>query len=528
MAKKRKKQPKTVRLGIDFGTTRTVVASVEEGNYPVCTFSWRDEAKDYIPSLVAVKKEKISFGWEAMDALKDPEARVLRSIKRLAGGMRPDDTLDLGYGFSFTMIDLLTLFFRYLRDMIISKGNLLLQGRERIEVEVATPANANSNQRYMTMEAFQRAGFKVIGAMNEPTAAAVEFFHRNLRKVGPKSPKKYVVVYDLGGGTFDTSLVGLADRNFDVIANQGMARLGGDDFDEVILDLTLDAMDRSKEDLNAGELVQLLEECRERKEGLKANTRKMVVDPAAVFPGEGPVVLGTDQVYKKCGPLIQRSLDELRQVMERLPEKGIDPEDTRALAAIYLVGGSVSFPPVSRRLREDFPTKVKLSPYPHAATAIGLAVASDPSLTIWVRESVSRYFGLWREHEEGREKIFDPVFFKDGAVDSKAGELKITRVYRPVHNVGHFRFLECSALGKGGEPEGDIVLLQEAYFPYDPQLKDYADLSHTSVEKRSDLCSQEIVESFVYDSKGIIRVEIENLTSGYRRNYILEPGLLDS
>ncbi|HMK66688.1 MAG TPA: Hsp70 family protein, partial [Thermodesulfobacteriota bacterium] len=459
MAKKRKKHQKTVRLGIDFGTTRTVVASVEEGNYPVCTFSWREETKDYIPSLVAIKKGKVIFGWEAMDALRDPEARALRSIKRLAGRLRPEDTLDLSPGVSFTLLDLLTLFFCHLRDMIIYNGNLLLQGRERMEVEVATPANANSNQRYMTMEAFQRAGFKVIGAMNEPTAAAVEFFHRNLKKVGPKSPKKYVAVYDLGGGTFDTSLVGLADRNFDVIANQGMARLGGDDFDEVILDLALEAMGRSKEDLNAGELVQLLEECRERKEGLKANTRKMVVDPAIVFPGEGPVVLGTDQVYKNCGPLIQRSLDELRQIMERLPEEGIDPEDTRALAAIYLVGGSVSFPPVSRRLREDFPTKVKVSPYPHAATAIGLAVASDPLLGVRVRESVSRYFGLWREHEEGLEKIFDPIFFKDKTVDLKTGELRVSRVYHPVHNIGHFRFLECSGLGKAGEPEGDIILL---------------------------------------------------------------------
>lgn len=512
-----------MRLGIDFGTTRTVVAAVEDGNYPVCTFSWNHETKDFIPSLVAVKNGTLHFGWDAVDHLNDPDARCLRSIKRLAGRLRPEDPLDLGPGLSFTMLDVLSLFFRHVRSMIMSGGSLLLDDPAEIEVEVATPANANSNQRYVTIEAFRRAGFKVMGAMNEPSAAAVEFAHRYLRNLGPKSPKKYVVVYDLGGGTFDTSVVGLAGRNFDVIAYQGVARLGGDDFDEVILDLVLESLGRSKEELDFGGLARLLEECRERKEGLKTTTRKMAVDPSSVYPGEEPVVIGTDQVYQRCGPLIERSLDELRSLLSRLPDEGIDPDDTRTLAAIYLVGGSVSFPPVSRRLREGYTAKVKVSPYPHAATAIGLAIAADPSLEIRVRESVSRHFGLWREHEEGREKVFDPIFFKDRQVDLEAGALKTTRTYHPVHNVGHFRFLECSSLGKGGEPEGDIALWKDAYFPYDPELKESADLSETPVERRPELSSQEVVETYAYDEHGKVSVEIENRTSGYCRVFDLEP-----
>jgi molecular chaperone DnaK (HSP70) len=81
---------------------------------------------------------------------------------------------------------------------------------------------------------------------------------------------------------------------------------------------------------------------------------------------------------------------------------------SRSLAAVYLVGGSVSFPPVARKLREAYPSKVKVSPFPHASTAIGLSIAGDPNANIKVRESVSRHFGIWRER--GKDKIFDPIF----------------------------------------------------------------------------------------------------------------------
>ena len=87
---------------------------------------------------------------------------------------------------------------------------------------VAVPANSSSRQRWLTLEAFRRAGFEPIGMLNEPTAAAVEFAQRHL-DLGKKSPKRYVVVYDLGGGTFDTSAVSLEGRRFELIASEGLA-----------------------------------------------------------------------------------------------------------------------------------------------------------------------------------------------------------------------------------------------------------------------------------------------------------------
>jgi molecular chaperone DnaK (HSP70) len=507
-----------MRLGVDFGTTRTAVAGQEGGNYPLYSFSWKGELKDYIPSVVAAKEGNLYFGWDALDLFSEPHVFLLRSLKRLAGHLRPEDPLDLGPGLCVTMLDLTTRFLSHVKGMILKHSNIPLRKKSPLEVVVATPANANSNQRYITLEAFKRAGFNVVAAMNEPSAAAVEFLHRYLRNTGPKSPKKYVAVYDLGGGTFDTSVVGIQERHHDIVAHEGIARLGGDDFDEVILDLVLDEAGVTRNNLSPSDLTRLLEECRERKEGLKANTRKMVVDLGAVVKGKRPVVLETAVVYDRCRPLIESSLDSLQKLLRHVSDH---PEDSRSLAAVYLVGGSVAFPPVSRILRDVYPNKIKTSPFPHAATAIGLAVAGDLEAGMKVRETVSRYFGLWRER--GRDKCFDPIFFKDREVDFDTGRLTVSRSYRPVHNIGLLRYMECSALGEEGEPEGDIALWKDVYFPYDPGLRNRKDLRRVPVQVLPELSSQEVIETYEYDEQGLIRVEIENRTSGYRKHFNLGP-----
>jgi molecular chaperone DnaK (HSP70) len=510
-----------MRLGIDFGTTRTVVAFAENGNYPVCTFSWKGEQKDYIPSLAAVRGDSLCFGWEAAELFNDPDAHVLRSMKRLAQRLSPEDPVFISPDFHIPLIELVTLFFRHIMEMLRKHGSLILKRGGRLEAMAATPANASSNQRYLTMEAFRRAGFDIIGAMNEPSAAAVEFAHRYLSHLGPRSPKRYMAVYDLGGGTFDTSAVALADRNYEVIGHSGIAILGGDDFDEVILQLTLEALGIPRSRLTPQEEVRLLEECRERKEGLKANTKKMVVDPGPAIREESPVVIETREIFRRCEGLVLQSMEKLEDVLSvlrRIPD--VDP--AKGLAAIYLVGGSVSFPLVARKMREVYTNKVRVSPFPHAATAIGLAIASDPAARISMRETVSRHFGVWRE--QGREKVFDPIFSKDRQVDAETGILQATRDYRPVHNIGHFRYMECSSLEGFGQPVGDIALWKEIFFPYDPLLRKQKDLARIPVESRPDLLSQEITETYEYDLEGRIRVSIENRTSGYRKVFDLGLG----
>ncbi len=191
-----------------------------------------------------------------------------------------------------------------------------------------------------------------------------------------------------------------------------------------------------------------------------------------VKAGLEPVTLDLARLYAETQPLVTRTLNELDSIFDQVRGFGIDPENPRELGAVYLVGGATAFPLVTRSLRERYGRKVLLAPQPHAATAVGLAIAADPDSGIFVREAVTRHFGVWREGERGREKIFDRIISK-GALPED-GRLLIERRYRPVHAVGHLRYLECSGLGTGGEPAGDLTPWGEILFPYDPALADIA------------------------------------------------------
>ena len=435
-----------IRLGIDFGTTRTVVAAQDNGNYPVYTFSCQGDAKEYIPTLVGVEDGVLRFGWEAARLLSQPGAFILRSMKRLAEQLRPEDPVDLGPGFSLTLLDVVSLFLSHVKQMSLEHGNITTEKADDPEVMVATPANAGIHQRHLTLEGFRRAGFAVLGALDEPWAAAVEFLHRYLRDLGPTSSKQYVAVYDLGGGTFDTSVVRIADWGREVVAHESVGGLGGDDFDEIILNLALEQVGLAPGTLLPSDRARLLEECRERKEGLKSNTKKMVVDLGTVFKDQKPVILDTGTVYERCGPLIERSVKTLQSLLERVDR---NPEKSESLAAVYLVGGSVSFPPVARKLREVYRSKVRFSPLPHASTAMGLSIAGDPRATIKVRESVSCRFGPWPVGSDDRAP--DPVFDKNPQADTDV--LRVTSTYCPVNATLLLTNPECGFPVKEREPE---------------------------------------------------------------------------
>jgi molecular chaperone DnaK (HSP70) len=492
-----------MRLGIDFGTTRTVVAAARDGRYPIVAFDEDGEFRDHVPGLAAIRGGRLVVGWAAARALAAGEAdHAIRSIKRIVQAAKPDDVVLPGV----TALELVTTFLAELRRAIDERSNL--EARGPFEVMVAVPANAASRQRWWTLEAFRRAGFAPIGLLNEPTAAAIEFAHHHLGELGKRSPKRYVVVYDLGGGTFDTSAVSLEGRRFELIAAEGIARLGGDDFDELVLDAACTALALDRATLGAREL----ELAREAKETLRPASKKLLVE----LGGHGAATIDVAELYARCLPLIERSLAQTEALFERLRVRGIDPEDPRELGGIYLVGGGVSFPAVARQLRARFGKKLQLAPQPFAATAIGLAIAADPDADLLVREAATRHFGVWREADSGSDKIFDPLIGKSADVP-----LVVERRYHPRHAVGHLRFLECGALDAHGQPLQDLVPWTDIYFPYDPELAERTELSRVPHEQRPDLLDLEIAETYTYTPDGRITVRIDNVSRGYGRTYDL-------
>src|SRR6202046_5096239 len=197
-----------MRIGIDFGTTRVVVASVDRGNFPLVNFETPDgQAVDWFPPIVAVRGNTRLYGWQAAAAIDDDSWTVLRSLKRCLRNAGPQTELHAA-GQTLPLRLLLSEMMAALRTQLLEHSNLHAKSGEPLETVLGVPANANSNQRFLTEEAAQNAGFTVLGLMNEPSAAAIEFAHRNSAERKSRIGSG-LVVYDLGGGTFDVSLVTL-------------------------------------------------------------------------------------------------------------------------------------------------------------------------------------------------------------------------------------------------------------------------------------------------------------------------------
>src|SRR5262249_18167206 len=224
----------------------------------------------------------------------------------------------------------------------------------------------------LTIEAFRRAGFQVLGLLNEPSAAAIEFGHS-------QKLKGRLLVYDLGGGTFDASLVDLDERTHTVAASEGIATLGGDDFDHLLADVALEGV--APRQLTAGELFRLLEECRRRKQALHPNARRIVVDLDHAREGWGQVTIPVAAYYERCEPLIEETIRTVATLM-----------GDQEIEALYVTGGGSELPLVARRLREEFGRRVRRSAYTRSATAIGPAIQADASSGYTLREGLPRNF----------------------------------------------------------------------------------------------------------------------------------------
>jgi molecular chaperone DnaK (HSP70) len=454
------------------------------------------------------------YGLDAAACQSDPEWQLLRSFKRQLPQLGPDTALTLGTG-TVTALELLTAFLAQLRRDLRARSNLRITARQDVEAVVAVPANANSNQRFLTLEAFRRAGFRVRGLLNEPSAAGMEYAH-HARSAGAVPRRELVLVYDLGGGTFDASVIRMTGTWHEVLSSDGIAQLGGDDFDQLLLELAL--AQAGVPPGTAPERFHLLEECREKKEGLHPNTRKIAIDLGRALEGAGEVIVSTSAFYERCRPLVEHTMAAMERALQGTAQQVLD---RGAVAAIYLVGGASTLPIVARLLRERYGQLVRKSPYPHAATAIGLAIAADKEAGYQLRERFTRHFGVWREAEDGRAVAFDVLFAKDHLLPAPGAErLTCTRRYRPMHNIGHFRYIECSQITDTGEPTGDLTPWDEVYFPFDPCLQAEKNLAAVPVQRLA-LGEQWVEERYACDAHGIIEVEILNQTGQCERRYRL-------
>jgi len=492
-----------VRLGIDFGTTHTVVALVDRGNYPVVSF----EGGDFVPSLVAAHDASgtLRWGWDAWEVRHEPGWTPLPSVKRLLNDAGPRTEIAVGPR-RFAIGALLEGFFSALHRELIARSNAGIAANDSITAGVSVPANASTAQRFLTLEAFKGGGFAVEALLNEPSAAGFEYAHRNRRD----ERREHLVVYDLGGGTFDASLLRMTGKTNEVVATNGVGRLGGDDFDEAILALVLEKAGAL--DADAATRALVLEECVRAKESLSPNSRRFLVDLAAL--DREPLILSVEDVNEACVPLVARTLEAVGALVGEAA--GVAWADVTSL---YVVGGAGLFPLVTRLLKERFgDRRVRRSPHPFAATAMGLAVWLDREGGYALEDRLSRHFGVFREGGEGRDVVFDTIFEKGTPLPAPgAPPVVVSRRYRAAHDVGHFRFLECSRL-TDARPDGDVTPWDEAFFPFEPGLRT-TNLASAPIRRRDG--GPEIVETYALGSEGAVTVTVTDATDGFTRTFRL-------
>jgi len=505
-----------VRIGFDFGTTRIVIAAADRGNYPLVNFEAPDgRVHDWYPSVLAVRDERRVYGWEALELHGKPGWTVVRSLKRRLKNAGPHSEIEVD-GQRLNLSQILTEMMAAVRHELVHSSTLGVAKSDKLQVMLGVPANANSNQRFLTEEAARAAGFEVLGLSNEPSAAAIEFAHRESAERKTRA-RGGLLVYDLGGGTFDASLVALGDTEYAVIASDGIPDLGGDDFDQILAELALAAAEIPADEqnsLSAAERYLLLDEAREKKESLNPNTRKVTLDLDRIREGWNEVSIPVDVFYERCRPLIEASRVVVENLLAGHPEHGID--------TLYLTGGGSELPPVARILRETFGRRVRRSAYMRSATAIGLAIRADGHEGCALREQFTHNFGVWREADEGYNVVFD-IIFPRGIELPRRGEkpLRIVRTYQPVHDIGHFRYLECAQLDAHHQPQGEISNWDEIRVPFDSNLRDSSDLADRPVRRfvpRQDLL---IEEEYTCDSNGSLKVRISDKFTEYATEYRL-------
>ncbi|EGL82311.1 Chaperone protein dnaK [Caldalkalibacillus thermarum TA2.A1] len=343
-------------IGIDLGTTNSCVA-VMEGGEPVVIPN--AEGGRTTPSVVAFKNGERLVGEVAKrQAITNPEKTVI-SIKRHMGTdykVKIDDK-------EYTPQEISAMILQKL------KADAEAYLGEKVEKAVITvPAYFNDAQRQATKDAGRIAGLEVLRIVNEPTAAALAYGL-------DKAQDQTILVYDLGGGTFDVSILELGDGFFEVKATSGDNHLGGDDFDQVIIDYLIDKFKKDTGiDLSQDKMaLQRLKEAAEKaKKDLSGVTSTTISLPFITADATGPKHLEETLTRAKFEELsehlVERTLGPTRQALK---DAGLEPSD---IDKVVLVGGSTRIPAVQEAIKKLIGKEPHKGINPDEVVAMGAAV----------------------------------------------------------------------------------------------------------------------------------------------------------
>jgi molecular chaperone DnaK len=343
-------------VGIDLGTTNSVVAAVVDGQPRVL-----DEAGEkLLPSVVGMNQQgQLITGLVARNQLAAFPHHTVASIKRRMGSMDP---VPLGEQ-TFTPPEISAMILRRLRD----RASRAL-GQPVSRAVITVPAFFDEHQRQATREAGTLAGLSVERIINEPTAATLVYH------VG-SNDRRQIAVYDFGGGTFDVSIVRMEAGVVEVLASKGDTQLGGDDLDQVLMNLLADQF-QAKHGLdlreNAQSRYRLLLASEQAKRRLSNDETVQITEAFIAQKAGEPLHLSATVTRREFEDLIEPFVARtIQSVDEALRDAGLT---IHQIDDLVLVGGSTRIPMIEQRLRDEFLREPSRAVDPDLAVALGAAV----------------------------------------------------------------------------------------------------------------------------------------------------------
>jgi molecular chaperone HscA len=356
--------------GIDLGTTNSLVATVRNG-IAVCIND--EEGRALLPSIVHYRADGITeVGWAAQGAQSRDPRNTIVSVKRFMGRGLKDVTHVESMPYDFVdsegMVRLRTA--QGVKSPVEISADILKILRRRAEASlggelagavITVPAYFDDAQRQATKDAATLAGLNVLRLLNEPTAAAIAYGLDN-------SAEGVYAVFDLGGGTFDISILRLSRGVFEVLATNGNAALGGDDFDHRLFCWVLDNADIAPPSLQ--DARRLLLKARYAKEHLSANTDATI--NTRLDSGERvELTIARDTFVDITRNLVGKTLAPTRKALR---DAGLEPSDVKG---VVMVGGATRMPHIQRAIGEFFGQEPLNNLDPDKVVALGAAIQAN-------------------------------------------------------------------------------------------------------------------------------------------------------